>query len=85
MLSFGLSHAVPSIGDKHHGDLIFPVTVHQVSKTLLGCRDGRAAPNQHPIDVEEEAKGVGALTREKGGTGSMKPRGYLLTCPETTS
>ena len=61
MLSFGLPHAVPSIGDKHHRDLIFPITVHQVSKTRLGCRDGRAAPNQHPVNVKKEAKGVGAL------------------------
>lgn len=62
MLRFGLPHAVPSIGDKHHGDLVFSITVHQVSETVLGCRDGRAAPNQHPINVKEEAKGVGALT-----------------------
>lgn len=65
MLSFGLPHAIPSIGDKHHRYLVFPITVHQVSKTLLGCRDGRAAPNQHPIDVKEEAKGVGALRRQR--------------------
>lgn len=67
MLSFGLPHAVPSIGDKHHGDLVLAVAVHQVSKTLLGCRDGCAAPNQHPINVKEEAKGVGALMGQRKG------------------
>lgn len=66
MLRFGLPHAVPSIGDKHHGDLVFPITVHQVSKTLLSCRDGRAAPNQDAINVKEETKGVGALRRLQG-------------------
>lgn len=66
MLGFGLPHAVPSIGDKHHGDLVFPITVHQVSKTLLGCWDGRAAPNQHTINVKEETKGVGALKIQQG-------------------
>lgn len=65
MLGFGLPHAVPSIGDKRHGDLVFPLTVHQVSKALLGRRDGRAAPNQHPINVKEEAKGAGALSRQR--------------------
>lgn len=61
MLSFGLPHAVPSIGDKHHRHLEFPIAVHQVPKELLGCRDRRLAPHQHPIDVKEEPEGVGAL------------------------
>lgn len=66
MLSFGLPHAVPSIGDKHHRHLVFPIAVHQVPKALLGCRDRRLAPHQHPIDVKEEPEGVGALRREPG-------------------
>lgn len=86
MLSFGLSHAVPSVGDKHHGDLVVPLAVHQGPKALLGCRDGRAAPDQHPINVKEEAKGVGALRgRRKEVECSTEPEGYLLTCPDTTS
>lgn len=66
MLSFGLPHAVPSIGDKHHRHLVFPVAVDQVPETLLGCRDRCPATDQNPINVKEEPKGVGALRRALG-------------------
>lgn len=61
MFGFGLPHAVPSVGDKHHRHLIFPISVHQVSEALLGCRDWGCPTHQHPINVKEEPKGVGAL------------------------
>lgn len=61
MLSFGLPHTVPSVGDKHHRHLVFPIAVDQVSEALLGCRDECPAPHQYPIYVKEEPKGVGAL------------------------
>lgn len=64
MLSFGLPHTVPSVGDKHHRHLVFPIAVHQVPEALLGCRDQCPAPNQHPVNVKEEPKGAGALRRE---------------------
>lgn len=61
MLSFGLPHAVPSVGDEHHGHLVSPVAINQVPEALLGLRDGCPAPHQHPIDVEEEPEGLVAL------------------------
>lgn len=68
MLSFRLPHAVPSIGDKHHRHLIFPIAVHQVPEALLGCRDRRPASYQNPINVKEEPEGAGgALRRELHG------------------
>lgn len=69
MLSFGLPHAVSSVGDKHHGHLVLPTAVHQVSKTLLGCRDRGSASHQHAIDVKEEPERVGALRRDLGHRG----------------
>lgn len=66
MLGFGLPHAVPSVGDKHHRHLVFPIAVHQVPEALLGCGDRRPTPHQHPINVEEEPEGVGTLRRELG-------------------
>lgn len=66
MLCFGLPHAIPSIGDKYHRHLVFPIAVHQVPEDLLGTRDWRPAPHQHPIYVKEEPEGAGALRRELG-------------------
>lgn len=64
MLSFGLPHAVSSIGDKHHRHFVLPIVVHQVPKALLCSRDRGSAPYQHSIDVKQEPKGVGALRRD---------------------
>lgn len=66
MLSFGLPHAISSIGDKHHGHLVLPTAVHQVPKALLCSGDRSSAPHQHSIDVKQEPKGVGALRRDLG-------------------
>lgn len=64
VLSFGLPHAVPSVGDKHHGHLVLPVVVHQLPETLLGGRDGGSASHQHAIDVKEEPERAVALRRD---------------------
>lgn len=69
MLRLGLPHAVPSVGDKHHGHLVLPVAAHQVSETLLGGGDGGSASHQHPIDVKEEPKRVGVLRGDLGHRG----------------
>lgn len=84
MLSFGLPHAVSSVGDKHHGHLVLPTAVHQVSKTLLGCRDRGSASHQHAIDVKEEPERVGALRRDLGHRGESteqrEDKARSLTC-----
>lgn len=66
VLSFGLPHAVPSVGDEHHRHLVFPLAVHQAPEALLGRGDQRPAPNQHPIDVEKEPEGAATLRRPLG-------------------
>lgn len=83
MLSFGLPHAVPSVGDEHHGHLVLPAAVHQVLETLLGGRDGGPASHQHAIDVKEEPERVGVLRRDLGHRGAasgVKIQRPLLTC-----
>lgn len=65
MLSFGLPHAVPSVGDEHHRHLVSPFAINQVPEALLGLRDGRPAPHQHAINVEEEPEGLVALRRRR--------------------
>lgn len=64
MLGLVLPHAVACVCDKYHGHLVLPIAVHQVPKALLGFRDQRPAPHQHPIDVEEEPEGAGAPGRD---------------------
>lgn len=83
MLSFGLPHAVPSIGDKHHRHLVFPIAVHQVPEALLGSRDRRPAPHQHPINVKEEPERAGVLTRKLrvvAACAVYKRGSFSLTC-----
>lgn len=58
MFGFGLSHAVPGVGDKHNGDLVFPIAVHQLPEALFGCGDRCPTSYQHPINVKEETKGA---------------------------
>lgn len=66
MFRFGLPHRVSSVGDKHHGHLVLSIAVHQVPEALLGRRDRRPAPHQHPINVEEEPEGAGTHRGELG-------------------
>lgn len=65
MFRFCLPHAVPSISDKHHRDLVFSAAVHQVFEALLGCRDRSLASHQHPVNVKEEPEGAACLRREQ--------------------
>lgn len=79
MLSLGLPHAVPSVGDKNHGHLVLPFAVHQVAETLPGGGDWGSASNQHAVDVKEEPKRVGVLR------GDLDHRGGGSEQPEDTS
>lgn len=69
MLSLGLPHAVPGVGNKHHGHLVLPMAVHQVLETLPGGGDGGSASYQHAINVKEEPERVGALWGDLGHRG----------------
>lgn len=51
-----LTKAVPSIGDKHNRDNKLAAGVYKFLEGPLRSRDGGLPPDEHPINVKQQAK-----------------------------
>lgn len=56
LIGFLLPQTVPSIRDKNHRNDELAVGVHQLVKSILGCRDGHPSPHQNAVDVEQQSE-----------------------------
>lgn len=65
LIGFLLPQTVPGIRDKNHRNNELAIRVHQLVKSIFGCRDGRPSPYQNPIDVEQQAEAWIVLFKQR--------------------